>query len=289
MKDLRGSAAILTGASRGIGVSLAEALARRGVRLVLTARSAEELARVRLALEASGAEVLAVPADVTDPAARAHVVAEAVRRFGAIDLLINNAGVVQPAAYEQLSPAEIDHQIAVNLTAPMALPRLVLPLMIARGRGHVVNVASLGGLLGLGWGEPYSATKHGLVGFTRSLRMSCRVARSRVSASVVCPGLIADVGMYADSVREHRQPAAWAIGTVSPAAVVAAILGALDRDRPEVIVIRRPIRLLLLLLLGALSPRAGEWLLHKLGAHRVFAAAARAAGRDRPALGAPPR
>ena len=282
MKDLRGSAAILTGASRGIGVPLAEALARRGVRLVLAARSAEALAPVSRALEATGAEVLAVPTDVTHPAARAHLVAEAVRRFGAVDLLINNAGVVQPSAYERLSLDEIDHQIAVNLTAPMALTRLVLPLMLERGRGHIVNVASLGGLLGLGSAEPYSATKHGLVGFTRALRMSCRVSGTPVSASVVCPGFIDGVGMYVDSVREHGRPAPRSIGTTSPAAVVAAIIGAIERDRPEVIVINRPIRLLLLL--GAISPRAGEWALQKLGAHQFFEAAARASGRDRPGL-----
>jgi short-subunit dehydrogenase len=161
MKDLRGSVAIVTGVSRGIGVPLAAELARRGVRLALVARSAEELHQVSRALEETGAEILAIPADVTDPAAWAHLMAETLRVFGSIDLLINNAGVVLPSAYERLSLEELDHQIAVNLTAPMALTRLVLPLMLERKRGHVVNVASLGGLIGIGWGEPYSATKHG--------------------------------------------------------------------------------------------------------------------------------
>jgi len=279
MKDLPGSVAIVTGASRGVGVPIAEALARRGVRLVLVARAAEELGRVAGSLEATGAKVLAIPADVTDPAARAHVVAETLRVFGAIDLLINNAGIVQPAAYERLSLDEIDQQIAVNLTAPMALTRLVLPHMLARDRGHVVNVASLGGLLGVGWGEPYGATKHGLVGFTRALRMSSKISGSRVSASVVCPGFIAGVGMYVDSVREHGRPAPMALGTSSPAAVVAAVVRAIERDVPEIIVSARPIRLLLLL--SAISPRFGEWLCRTLGAHLLFEAAAQASGRDR--------
>lgn len=74
--------------------------------------------------------------------------------------MINNASVAQPSAYEALTPAAIDHQIAVNLTAPMALTHLVLPHMLERGRGYIVNVASLGGLLGIGFGDPYSATKH---------------------------------------------------------------------------------------------------------------------------------
>ena len=279
MRELAGSAAIVTGASRGIGVAIAERLARRGVRLALVARSAEELRRVSGVLAETGAEVLAIPADVTDPAARAQVVAETLQAFGAIDLLINNAGVVSPSAYERLSPEEIDQQIAINLAAPMALTRLVLPLMLERDRGHVVNVASLGGLLGIGWGEPYSATKHGLVGFTRAMRVSCRVSRSRVSASVVCPGFVDRVGMYVDSVREHGREAPFALGTSSPEAVAAAVVRAIERDAPEIIVSSRPIRLLLML--GAISPRLGEWLCRKLGGHVVFEAAARASGRVR--------
>ncbi len=231
------------------------------------------------ALEETGAEVLAIPVDVTDPAARAHLVAETLRAFGSIDLLINNAGVVMPSAYERLSQDELDHKIAVNLTAPMALTRLLLPLMLERERGHIVNVASVGGLLGIGWGEAYSATKHGLVGFTRALRISSKVSGSRVSASVVCPGFIDGVGMYVDSVREHGRRAPFALGTSSPASVVAAIIRAIDRDRPEVIVSSRPLRLLLML--GAISPRLGEWLCRKLGGHLVFEAAARASGRHR--------
>lgn len=277
MRELARSTAIVTGASRGIGVSIAERLARRGVRLALVARSAEELRRVSRALEERGAEVLAIPADVAEPAARAHVVAETLRVFGAIDLLINNAGVVLPSAYERLETDEIESQIAINLAAPMALTRLVLPLMLERDRGHIVNVTSLGGLLGIGWGEPYSATKHGLVGFTRSLRMSCRVSGSRVSASAICPGFVERVGMYADSVREHGHRAPFAIGTSSPEAVAAAVVRAIERDAPEIIVSSRPIRLLLVL--GAISPRLGEWLLRKLGGHRIFETAARSSGR----------
>jgi short-subunit dehydrogenase len=279
MKKLAGSAAIVTGASRGIGVLIAEALVRRGVRLALVARSAEELGGVSRRLEGAGAEVLAIPADVTDPGARARIVDETVRAFGAVDLLVNNAGVVLPSAYERLSAEELDHHIAVNLTAPLDLTRRVLPLMLERGRGHVVNVASLGGLIGAGWCEPYSATKHGLVGFTRSLRVSCKASGVQVSASVVCPGFVDGVGMYVDSVRGHGRPAPIWLGTSSAEAVAAAVVRAIERDRPEVIVSPGPVRLLLML--GAISPRLGEWLLRRLGGHLVFEADARAAGRDR--------
>jgi short-subunit dehydrogenase len=156
--------------------------------------------------------------------------------------------------------------------------------MLERDRGHIVNVASLGGLLGIGWGETYSATKHGLVGFTRALRVSCRVSGSRVSASAVCPGFVDGVGMYVDSVREHGRRSPFALGTSSPEAVAAAVCRAIERDRPEIIVSPRPVRLLLAL--GALSPRLGGWLTRKLGGHLVFEAAARASGRTRTSKGA---
>jgi short-subunit dehydrogenase len=279
MKDLRGSVAIITGASRGIGVPIAEALARRGARLVLAARSAEDLGRVSRGLEATGAEVLTVPTDVADRAARAHLVAEAVRRFGAVDILINNAGIVQPSSYERLSTEEIEQQIEINLTAPMALARLALPHMLERKRGHIVNIASIGGLFGIGWVEPYSATKHGLVGFTRALRMACKASGTPVSASVICPGFIDGTGMYADGVRTYGRRASWMLGSSPSETVVASVIKAIDRDRPEIIISPRPVRILLAI--GALSPRVGEWLVRKLGMHEIFEAAAQDSGRGR--------
>jgi short-subunit dehydrogenase len=274
MRDLAGSVAIVTGASRGIGVQIAEELARRGVRLALAARSGEELRRVSRAIEDKGARVVAIPTDVADPAALDHLVAETSRVFGGIDLLINNAGVVLPSTYERISLEEVERHLAVNLAAPMTLTRRVLPLMLERDRGHIVNMGSLGGLLGVGWGEPYGASKHGIVGFTRALRASCRASGSRVSASVICPGFIDAVGMYADSVRQHGHRAPISLGTSRPEAVVEATLQAIEGDLPEVIVSSRPVRLVLAI--NAISPRLGEWMCRKMGTHLVFRAIAEA-------------
>lgn len=276
MKDLSGHTAIVTGASRGIGAHIAAALAGRGARLALVARTASDLEKARAALIAKGAAVIAVSADITKSEAQEHLISETRRAFGSIDLLVNNAGIVVPSAYELLSLESIEQHIAINLTAPMTLTRRVLPLMLERGRGQIVNVASLGGLVGVAWGEAYSASKHGLVGFTRSLRATCRASGSAVSASVVCPGFIDDVGMYADHERAHGSRAPITLGTSTPEAVVAAVLRAIDRDLPEVIVSERPVRLLLAL--SALFPSAGEWLFRKLNAHAVFQKIAQATG-----------
>lgn len=274
MKDLSGTTAIVTGASKGIGVAIARALVERGVRVALAARSEAALEAVRNELTARGGEAIAIPTDVTRPADQARLVEQTLGAFGAIHWLVNNAGVVTPAAYERLPPEEIERAIALNLTAPMTLTRRVLPLMLEQQRGHVVNVASLGGLLGIGWGEPYSASKHGLVGFTRSLRTTLETRGSRVSASVICPGFVEDVGMYNDDAVSRGIKAPWALGTSSASAVAQAVLRAIDRNVLEIVVSPRPIRLLLLL--AAASPRLGEWLVRRTGGHRVFEAIARA-------------
>lgn len=279
MKNLAGRVAIITGASRGIGVPIALALARRGFRLVLVARSAEGLQQACDRVREAGAEVLAVAMDVTNASDQQRLVETTLRAFGSIDVLVNNAGVVEPAAYERLSPDAIEHQLAVNLVAPMALARRVLPHMLAQDRGHVVNIASLGGLLGIAWGEPYGATKHGLVGFTRSLRMSCKASGTQVSASVVCPGFIDGVGMYVDSAVPHGHAAPFALGTSSPEAVAAAVLRAIEADAPELIVSSRPIRAMLVL--GAIAPRLLEWCCLALRVHSVFEGTARSRGLDR--------
>lgn len=280
MKDLTAKVAIVTGASRGIGAQIAHGLSRRGVRLALAARSPEALAQVKDAIEASGGSAIAIPTDVTKASALDHLVAETLRVFGSIDLLVNNAGIVSPSAYEQLSVEELEQQLTVNLTAPMRLTRRVLPFMLKQNRGHIVNIASLGGLLGIGWGEPYSASKHGLVGFTRSLRASCRVSGSRVSASVVCPGFIDIVGMYADNLQEHGHRAPITLGTSRPEAVVGAVFRAIEKDLPEVIVSSRPVRLLIAI--SALSPGLGEWLYRKMGTHSLFMATANTKESGRP-------
>ncbi|HYX15623.1 MAG TPA: SDR family NAD(P)-dependent oxidoreductase [Nostoc sp.] len=270
MRELSGTTAIITGASRGIGVEIAKSLAERKVRIVLAARSAEALEAVRhdITKEQTQAQILTIPTDITDPNAQAHLVEQTLSKFGTIDLLINNAGVVMLSTSEQSMLRNIEQTIAVNLTAAMTLTQRVLSVMLEQNRGHIVNVASLSGLFGVGGGESYSATKHGLVGFTRSLRLSLKVRKSSVSASVICPGFVKEVGMYADRLSSGGNRAPFILGTTSVYAVSCAIIRAIEHDLPEVVVSPRPIRLLLAL--TALSPRIGEWVLRQAGAHHVF-------------------
>ena len=153
MRELRGKKAIVTGASRGIGVNIALRLAERGVNLALVARSAEGLQRVKDAVEALGVKAVALAADIGELEGLRGLVERATRELGPLDLLVNNAGVIPAGRFHELGAEEHERAMAVNLLGPMRLVRLVLPGMIARGRGHILNVASLAGMGGLAYSE----------------------------------------------------------------------------------------------------------------------------------------
>ncbi|MCH8346090.1 MAG: SDR family NAD(P)-dependent oxidoreductase [Chloroflexi bacterium] len=265
MKNLRGRTAILTGASKGIGVHVARALAKQGINLVLAARSVNALEEVRKAVERQGVRAIAVPTDVGDRSALKSLVERAVSEFGSIDILVNNAGIELILAYHKLRPEEIEEMVRVNLLAPMHLTWLVLPGMLERRQGHIVNMSSLAGKAGPAYNEPYGATKAGLIGFTQSLRGTYR--RSGVSASVVCPGFVEE-GMYAKTKEEFGVTVPRLLGVSKPEAVASGVIRAIKKDLPEVIVNPGPIRPLLTM--AAISPSLGEWMIERIGAVAVF-------------------
>ena len=196
MHDLQDKTAIVTGASRGIGPYIAQALAKEHMKLILAARSVPELEEVAERLRQERHQVLAVPTDVTDPVALEALVEAARHEFGTVDVLVNNAGGMTLNAYHRLSWEEVYNTLQVNLTAPMRLTHLVLPGMLAQGRGHIVNISSLAARNAVAFQEQetYCTSKAGLWGFTVALRASYR--GSGVSASVICPGFIKGVGMF---------------------------------------------------------------------------------------------
>src|SRR6478735_10994473 len=170
MKDLRGTNAIVTGASRGIGVYIARALVEEGVNVSLAARSQDELETVANELRALGANVITTRCDVTSAADRERLVERTERELGAIDILVNNAGIETTSHFETATPDDLLNTIDVNLLAAVQLTRSVLPGMLQRKRGHIVNVASGAGKVGVPFAVAYATSKHGLVGFTNSLR-----------------------------------------------------------------------------------------------------------------------
>ena len=272
---LRGKNCLLTGAAGGLGRVIASSLAREGVNLVLTGRNEEALNGLRDDLRrryATEAEV--VTADLADTSAAESLVERSEAAVGGLDLLVNNAGIELTAAFPRLSREELEGMIALNLTAPVLLTRAVLPGMLARRGGHVVNVASLAGKAGPAYGAPYAATKAGLVGFTQSLR--AEFAEQPVGFSVVCPGFVAGDGMYA-RMADRGITAPAALGATTQAKVAQAVVDCVVGDVPEALVTPRPVRPLLAL--AAISPRAAERATARLGVPRFFRQAAEAQGR----------
>ena len=161
---LDGARVVVTGASRGLGAELVTAVAARGARVVLVARTAELIEKRAGDL---GGE--AYPADLADPAG-IYALVHAIERDGPIDVLVNNAGVDLTGRLVNADPAAIAALYSVNLVAPVLLCRTVIPGMLQRGRGHILNVSSLAGTNVLPGLEPYSSSKAGLTHFTAALR-----------------------------------------------------------------------------------------------------------------------
>jgi short-subunit dehydrogenase len=236
--------ALVTGASHGIGPCIARALAKEGLNLVLAARSQSELEQVAADLRATGREVLAVPMDVTNPEARRALVHAAERTFGAVDVLVNNAGGDLQREFHRYSTAEVEAQIALNLTGPIELTRLLLPGMLQRQKGHIVNVSSMGGRIGFPYTEVYSAAKDGLIAFTRVLRADYR--KVGVSGSVLILGSIGGAGVGARTLEEmHQDVSAMSKAFMSPPEAVArAVVKSIRRDPAEIVVMPGPGRLI---------------------------------------------
>jgi NAD(P)-dependent dehydrogenase (short-subunit alcohol dehydrogenase family) len=228
MPDLNGQVAVITGASSGIGAALALEASRAGAKVVLAARRSGRLQRI---LEQCAGECLAVPADLTSAADRQSLVECTLDRFGRIDILFNNAGL---GAYgDFLETGEIDWRrlFEINLFAPVLLTQLVVPHMIARGSGRVVNVASIGGLVAHSDRVcAYVASKHAMVGFSRGLAKDLAVHGLRVI--VVCPHLT-DTQFFAVSPGARQMAPVvekYRSHMDSPAEVARGILAQLDSE-----------------------------------------------------------
>jgi 3-oxoacyl-[acyl-carrier protein] reductase len=189
MGKLEGRVALVTGASRGIGAAIALAFGREGAMVAVNYhRSQARAVAVVAAITAGGSKALAVHADVASDAAVAEMVEHTTAALGPIDVLVNNAGILNGAALEAMSAAVWDEMIATNLRSVFLCTRAVLPGMLARGRGKIINVTSQLGQKGMPHHTHYAAAKAGVIGFTRALARE--VGPRGIHVNAISPGPI---------------------------------------------------------------------------------------------------
>lgn len=189
MPKLDGRVALVTGAGRGIGRAIAVALSREGAKVVVAARSEDELQKLVDEVAASGGSAASMTVDLSDRSQAKELVGRAAEAFGPIDILVNNAGVGSsgdPRPFVEFRDEFWDLTIEVNLNAPYALSKAALPHMLAQGWGRIITVASINSRQAALHGSAYTASKHGVLGLMRSI--ATEVASQGVTVNCICPG-----------------------------------------------------------------------------------------------------
>jgi NAD(P)-dependent dehydrogenase (short-subunit alcohol dehydrogenase family) len=187
-RGLRNQVVLITGGSRGLGLLLAQEFARDGARVAICARDAEHLNRARDELARAGAEAVALPCDVSNRAEVEETVMSVYDRFGALDVLVNNASIIQVGPLEDMTVDDFERAMAVNFWGGLYMALAAIPLMKQKRRGRIVNITSIGGKVAVPHLMPYDCAKFAAVGFSEGLRTELR--RYGIRVTTVVPGLM---------------------------------------------------------------------------------------------------
>ncbi|WP_341528824.1 SDR family NAD(P)-dependent oxidoreductase [Nostoc sp. UHCC 0302] len=229
MTIIRGKTVLLTGASGGIGIYIARSLAKERATVVAVSRSEAELEKICDEIKVFGGKGISIPFDITELTQLPTLVQDINKAVGAVDIVINNAAILIVKAFVNYSFKEIQSLIETNLLAPIELTRLLLPGMLERGTGHIVNIASLGGKKGVVNNSVYSASKAGLIMWSDAARQE--LIGTGVHISTICPGYV-NAGMTINSNLSVNRLA----GISTPIKVANAVIKSIKQNRGEIIV-----------------------------------------------------
>ncbi len=240
--DLNNKTVLIAGGSRGLGLVMAREFAREGSRLVLCARDEEELQEARADVEEFGAKVMTVPCDITDRQAVNEMIATVNNHFGPIDVLVNNAGIIQVGPLEVMTREDFESAMQAHFWGPLNTILAVLPSMRQNKSGRIVNISSIGGKVSVPHLIPYSASKFALVGLSKGLR--AELLKDGISVTTVCPGLMRTGSpRNADFKGQHRYEYAWfSISDALPLLTVSAenaarqVIRACKRGQAELVI-----------------------------------------------------
>ncbi|MHB0971111.1 MAG: SDR family NAD(P)-dependent oxidoreductase [Thermoanaerobaculia bacterium] len=255
---LAGAVSIVTGASSGIGRATALALASHGSHVVLAARREAELAAVAAACHTHGVRTAAVAADVTRRDDVDRLARRAIQEFGHVDLLVNNAGFALYDSIAEADPDDLAGMMATNYLGAVLCTQAVLPSMLARGNGAIVNVASIAGIMGYARMGGYCASKFAMIGFSEALRDE--VIGHGIRVSLVCPGTT-DTQFFEKAERGKMPAASRLILAIPPERVARAVCRAARRGSYRIVV---PWQAALFMRFKEVMPRAAHWLMRNV-------------------------
>lgn len=261
MKNIVDKIVVLTGASGGIGEFISHALANEKATVVGVARSQKKLERIQVEIEATGGKFISIPFDISKLEDLPILVQQVNQRAGRVDILINNAAIEKYHYFQNYSFTDISSICSTNLIAVMELTRLLLPSMIDRNSGHIINIASGSGKKGMPYNSVYSATKAGLLVWTDAIRQELNDRNVEVSA--ICPGytnagMFLKTGLAAPKVANVSQPSEVAI----------AVIRAIKENQAEVVIDGLLSRLLFAI--DQLSPRFGDAVFRFIGLTELY-------------------